>query len=334
MSVFADILITETLLSPTQQLYKTAGFLDDFTATIKSYFGSKIDKDNPVPSVINLLAPAVLWKALSAIGFGGTGMLLGFLINVFDINVVELLTPLCEEVKSLVKSGKPISSSQISNITNQNTQVDETDQDAGEANFSSAELIHHAKILKLAIIDFETQNLRLMKEDFNYHQSNLYKMAANPALKAKSTRLLMKIIGFIITTILAAAGLLVAGDVVRSIFHESPAHQSSPSSASTTPLSTQTKFTSKGDSALPSAIQMINTPENIEQMLIQFAKDTYNDLDGKESSITNSSNFQTIKDQIVWFNSHHPNSSIISLPSQYSSKKQLVEHFIDQVASA
>jgi hypothetical protein len=75
-----------------------------------------------------------------------------------------------------------------------------------------------------------------------------------------------------------------------------------------------------------------NNPQNIESILLQFAKDTYDGLDGKESIITATPGFQAIKNRIIWFNSDHPNSTIITIPPEYTSKKQIVDYFIDEVA--
>jgi hypothetical protein len=330
--ILADALIIDALLSEPNELRKNASFIGDFGSMIESYFSAKIDKENPIPSVINLLGPGVLWSAFKAMGFGRLGFFLGLLMNVFDIDVDKLLEPLLSEVRGMVQKGVPISSAQVSAFADQAAQQF-TGANADDGVYSSATLIHHAKILKLAIIDFEQQNLRLMKEEYDFSQSHLYKMAGRAEIKEKSTSLLAKIIGFIITVILMSAGLLVAGDAIRTLFKEPPSHEAGTRQQEAAgPVTTQTKFKPKQASPIIRNMNMTNNPQNIEAILLQFAKESYDGLDGQEGTITSTPGFQAVKNRIAWFNSDHPNSTIITIPPEYTSKKQIVDNFIDEVA--
>jgi hypothetical protein len=321
MSKLLDTLIVETLLS--DPMHKTASVSDDIGTAVKNYLGEKIEKDAPVSSIINLIAPGVIWEIMGMFGFGWIGMFMGLAMNVFDINITDLFGSLCDEIKQLVSSGQPVSSSQVDQIINQHAQAASGDDNQ----VSATQLLHQAKILKLAIIDFEHQSLRLMKTPFNPSQTYLYKMAGKSAVVAGTKNLLVRIVGTIIKNLLKAAGLLVGGDVVRTVENKPPAHLAVNPMAGPPPLA-------QGDSPLPKAITMVNTPDNIEQMLFQFAKDIYGEsIADKEEEITSSPAFQKVKGEIVYDNSHHPNSSIISLPAPYS-KKQLVDQFMTSFVSA
>jgi hypothetical protein len=202
--------------------------------------------------------------------------------------------------------------------------------------YSSLELLNDARMFRLAIIDYETQSLRLTKDGV-VKTAGLF-----GSTKSKGTSLLGKIFGWIIKLALASAGLMVAGDVANEAFGQPSAlsgtyqrGQEAPSPAAPVgPKSTQTKFPSKGDGALPSSMPIVNNAQNIENMLIQFTKDVYSGLDGKEGLIRNSPAFQAVKDNIAWYNIHNEGSAITFLPGNFKSKKQLVDYFIDDVAKS
>ena len=77
-----------------------------------------------------------------------------------------------------------------------------------------------------------------------------------------------------------------------------------------------------------------NNEQNIEDMVVQFAKDTYSGLDGKEQIIRSTPGFQNVVHQIASFNGHNQNSSQTFMPPSLRSKKQLVDYFIDDVAKS
>jgi hypothetical protein len=361
VSFCVDTLLVETVLGDSK-FYKKAGFVSDLLEKVKEYFSSQINPNQPVSSVLRVLAPGALWMFLSAIGLGKWGFLLGLLMDVFHIDVGSMLTSMYDKVKGMISGGKKVSSEEVDAATETVAQehatpgtvqqvqqapqaiqqLKEKHQGVSEANdhvtYSSLHLMHDAKLIRIALINYENQYMRLTKEAFlgigEYNSS-----------KAKGSSLLAKIFGWIVKLALYSAGLMVAGDVVAAIFgmpsaltgnyHGSKENETE--SAQVAPpayKSTQTKFPLKGDAPLPSSWPLVNTPSNIENMLIQFAKDTYSGLDGKEDIMRNTPSFDAVKDNINWFNIHNPGSAVIFLPKTYTSKKSLVDYFIDDVASA
>src|ERR1035437_5780498 len=172
-----DLIIKALFAKPT--LYKTAED-DSITTTIKNYFDDKISKKDPVGSVINLLAPGVIWGMFSFIGFGTVGMAIGFFLDAFDVDVNKLLQPLFDEVKTMISSGNKISPDHIDQA------VTNAVQQFSGVEVKSSDLMHTAKIINLAALDFEYQNLRLMKAPFNPSETNLYKLAQGAGLKIKT----------------------------------------------------------------------------------------------------------------------------------------------------
>ena len=366
VSLCTDLLLVETVLAD-PKFYKKAGFVQDLLGKVKDYFGAHIDKENPVSSVLSILAPGALWLLFNSLGLGKWGFLLGLLMDVFHVDVGGMLSSLFTKVKDMISGGKKVSSAQVdaaSQSTAQEYSQPGSEQEAqqgyqqlqqkqqqaqqpaeAQANdhkvYSSLELMRDAKMINLALIQYENHQMRLTKEAVGLPDF----LKGYSGTKAKGTSLLSKIFGLVIKLALASAGLMVAGDVANELMGRPSAlsgtyqagqggsSSSSQPAAPTGPISKQTKFKLKADAPMPSSWPLVNNESNIENMLVQFAKDTYSGLDGMESIIKASPAFQVVKEDIVFFNVHNPNSSAIFLPKHYASKKGLVDYFIDDVAA-
>jgi hypothetical protein len=361
VSLCVDTLLVETVLAD-PKLYKKAGLITDLMEKVKAYFSAHIDPEHPVASVLKVLAPGALWLFMRSVGLGGWGMLLGWLIDVFHIDVPGMLGTAFEKVKEMISGGSKVSSAQVDSATQaiaqdhaqpsspqeaqeayQKMQEKQQEAPADDHVYSSLELLHDAKLIRLALIDYEQQSMRLMKE--GARPSMMSFLGGYSSTKAKGSSLLGKIIGWIIKIALVSAGLMVAGDVANSLLGRPSAlsgtyqegkdnKPTETESAPAAPRSTQTKFPFKGDAPLSISWPMVNNPANVEAMIIQFAKDTYSGLDGKEGLMRNSPAFQNVKDDIEWFNIHNPGTTAIFIPHRYPSKKALVDYFIDDVAKA
>lgn len=372
VSFCVDTLLVETVLSD-PKFYKKAGFVSDLLTKVKDYFGNHIDPNNPTSSVINALAPGALWMMFSALGIGKWGFLLTLLMSIFHIDVAGMLNSLWEKVKGMVGSGKKVSSAQVDAAAESTAQEfsqpgskEEAEQaykkmqqqqasgtpPASPADdhkvYSSLELMHDAKIISLALIEYERQYMRLTKEAATPGFMDF--LSGYSGTKAKGANLLSTIFGWIVKIALASAGLMVLGDVVNEIFGRPSALSGSyqagkddynpmgPSTsepaAAPAPRALQTKFPFKSDAPIPVTIPIPNSPGNIENLLVQFTKDTYSGLDGKENFIRSNPIFQDIKDDIEWFNIHNPGTSVIFMPRKYPTKKQLVDYYIDDVAKS
>lgn len=360
VSFCVDTLLVETILGDSK-FYKKAGFVSDLLDRVKEYFGSQIDTKHPVSSVLRVLAPGALWMFLSAIGLGKWGFLLGLLMDVFHIDAPGMLSSMFDKVKGMIGSGKKVSSEEIDSATEAVAQEHATPgssqevqqapqaiqqlkdkhQEAAEANdhvtYSSLDLMHDAKLIRIALIDYENQYMRLNKQALFGISVSKFNSS-----KSKGSSLLATIFGWIVKIALFSAGLMVAGDIVNAVLGRpngltgggQTEQESSSVPVPSGPKSTQTKFPPKGDAQLPSSWPLVNNPSNIDNMLIQFTKDVYSGLDGKESLIQNTPGFQMIKDKIDWYNARHPGSSAIFIPPNWETKKQLVDYFIDDVAKS
>ena len=368
VSFYVDTLLVETILSD-DKFHKTAGFVSDVLSKVKDYFGAHIRKDHAVADVLQVLAPGFLWVFLQGIGLGKWGFLIGLLADVFHVNIPGMLAALYEKVKEMISGGEKVSSSQIDAATSevakqysatsgsqeaeqglqalrQKQQQQESAQADDHKVYSSLELLDDARLFRLALINYEHEKMRLTKSGAGLNPLDF--LTGYSSTKAKGTSILAKIFGWIVKIALFSGGLMLAGDAVNALLGRPSAltgtyqagrddtslTEPSKPSAPPKPRSTQTKFPSKGDSPIPPSWPLVNTPTNVESMLIQFAKDVYSGLDGKESIIHNTPSFQAVRDNIVWFNVHNEGSAVIFIPGNFTSKKDVVDYFIDDVAKA
>lgn len=329
ISLYADILLIEAILSE-PHLYKKAGFVSDLLSRVEEYFESKIDPSNPAGSVLRELAPGAISVLFSSLGMGRLGLLLGFLASTLHVDVPGMLSSLYEKVREMISSGEKISSSQVDQAVASTVQ----EHNSTGTTFSSLELLHDAKMISLALISYEKNNLRLTKKAVPF-------FGGSTGRKAQGASLLGKILGLVIKVALASAKLMVAGDIANKFLNrpnsfDKPSHPTAPESTSApgVPMATQTKYKLKGDSFIPSSLPIVNNPSNIDNILIQFANDVYSGLDGKENLIRNTVGFQVLKEKLSYINTYNPGSATTMMIPGLTSKKQLVDYFIDDVAKS
>ena len=335
ISLYTDILLIEAVLAE-PHLYKKAGFASDLLSRVGEYFESKIDPNDPTGSVLRELAPGAISVLFSSLGMGRLGLLLGFLASTLHIDVPGILSSLYEKVREMISDGEKTSSSQIDQAVASTVQEHNTATFADDGKIaSSLELLHDAKMISLVLIAYEKNNLRLTKE-------------AVPLLggynrRTQGASILGRILGLVIKVALASAGLMVAGDIANKFLgrpnsidkNHNPSHPSAGETpASSISTSTQTKYHFKSDAPIPKSLPIVNNPTNIDNILIQFAKDVYSGLDGKESLIRNTPGFQAIKEKLSYINSYNPGSATTMMIPGLNSKKQLVDYFIDDVANS
>ena len=356
ISFYVDSLIVETLLSD-PALYKTAqasGLFSQLIDKVKNYFSNHIDANDKAGSILNMLAPGAIHVIFSAMGFGWLGALLGLATSVFHIDINAILTSIWNKVKSLISGGKQTTSEEIDSAVNSAVQEEAKPATEGEIdqalkllenNKSAAQLLRDAQMLKLAMIEFNQHQLR--KEAGPSTFSSMFN-----GRKSTTVNLLSKVLSWIFKIGLASAGFLVAGDVINkflgrpnaldgTIQNGKPIPSAQPGAVAPAPVfvSKQTKFkVNPGYSDVKRNISdnwvesVSNDEVSIASMLVQFAKDVYSGLNGKEAAIRTSPAFEVIKDRIVTYNRSSAGDAMVFIPKYLTSKKQIVDRFIDDVA--
>lgn len=339
LTFYADTLILETILSDDALIKKAEdGMMTSLIQRVAEYFGSKIDSDNKAASVLNMLAPGAITVTLSAMGLGWVGLLFGMAASVFHIDVAGMLSSIYNAVKSALSGGNPISSSVV-DAGVQAAIAEHAPPDVPEITKTESfkNKLKIARKLKIAMIAYANDN-----SEFQFS-----KYAGRAITKGGTGSILGMILGWVFKVALASAGLLVAGDIVNKFLGRSnsldgtiqkgkPVDEAPSQPIST---STQTKYkvnpqysNIKYNSSNPWTVNIPANESSIEAMLTNFAKEVYLGLDGKESIIQSTPGFQLVKERIVGNNRSNAGYNMVIMPSYFSSKKQIVDLFIDDVA--
>lgn len=334
ISFYVDTMIIESFAD--QSIVKTAepGMVMSLIQKVKDYAMSHIDPNDKAGSVLNLLSPGVISMTLGALTVPWLGLLVGLAVSVFHVDVASILRTTYEKVASLVSSNKQISSTQVESavtdaVKSNPPQIQENKEDASVVDsFLKQESLHtrlhNARMVKLAIIQYS--NKEIIKE------------AQLAQLAPKLIGILVKVITWIFSVILASGGLMIAGDVVNKFVGRptTPAKLTPP--AEPVSNATQTKFkpTSFANDKFDNSNRLqnyTNTKDGIQQMLIDFANDVYSGLQGLEPIIKSTPGFIAITNIIANFNSNAAGDNIVYVPDVFFSKKHIVDKFIDDVAA-
>lgn len=347
VSFYVDSLIIEAILKD-EKLYKQAdagGMVTSLIDKVKGYVGNHIDPNDKSGSLINILGPGAISVAFASMGLGWLGALIGLSMRVFNINVKNIISSIWGKLKPAISGDKEVSSETVDSFVESAVQEnyqpatpEEAEKAAGAMKAKASTLLADAKFVKIAMINFQNGTLTKEAAFFDMFSSR----------KAKTASILTRVLSWIFKIALASAGLMVAGDVVNKFLNRpnaidgtiqkgQPTEVSAPEPVN---VSKQKKFPVKtgyaaekynlGNSNWSEGIS--NDPGSIENMLIDFAKDVYDGLEGKDNIIRNSPAFQVVKDRIVWYNHSSPHAPLVWLPKYFSSKKQIVDYFIDDVA--
>lgn len=351
ISFYVDTLIVEALLADIN-LHKTAqarSSVAEITSKVKNYFGNQVNPDDRAGSLLTMLAPGAITLAFKAMGFGWLSLFFGLFVRMFNIDVGAILKSIYNKLKGTLSNDKKVTSAQIDDIVSGSVQEQvkpsteeevEESKDLLESRNSSIELLRDARMLKLAMIEF-SKEAAVSPSLFNLFNSK----------KSAKISILSRLLSWIFKVAIASAGLMVAGDVINkylgrpnaldgSMQHGKPVEQSSTVSNAPIVTSTQTKFkvnpsyknntyNSNSDNWKES---IPNNESSISDMLVQFTKDVYEGLDGHEDLIRSAPAFSVLKNRIMYYNMPHAGDSAVYLPKYFTSKKQIVDTLIDDVA--
>lgn len=346
INFYVDCLIIEAL-SQNQMIKQSAGGLvTSLIDKLKDYVGAHLDNNDKVNSALNILAPGFVTILFKSLGLGWLGTLFGLAMNVFHIDVGSILSSTYSSVKSMLGSGQQVSSSQI----------DSAVQGAAQDHYqpmTQNEVAALSQKMKAQSFDQIMQQVRFVKLSMlEYENGKISKTAGLLDMlntrKVKFTNILARVIGWIFKVVLASAGLMVAGDIANKLVGRpnaldgsmkdgKPVQQTQVVSG---PVSTQTKFLINPGYRpekynIGENYWIMNIPNNeqsIGDMIVQFAKDVYQGLNGKDDLIRQTARFQSVQEQIVWYNRTSAGGPIVYIPTMFNSKKQLVDYFIDDVA--
>ncbi len=325
------------IISIDPSLYKTAedatnqgrGLID----TIRSYVGAHIDENDKLGSFIKIMGPGLIYGLFSALGMGWIGMILAAVASVFDFDLNALIKSIVGEVKGSTNDGqKQLAPKQVEQIVENAVDKHLEKKDDADKNqaIASNNTLRDARIVKLAMITKSANPLA----------GAAARVAAGPA-----KNMLVKFLIMLLKSVLAACGLMVAGDLYKKyVSHEPNAIDRTTQSGKPLPphVSKQTRFQiqpsypvnenlNRGKS-FGWLVNITNNEQAISDMLIKFAKDVYQGLDGLENIIVNSQDFKETLHIITSFNRSSTGFPGVSIPTGWTSRKQIVDTFIEDVA--
>ena len=357
--IYRDLLVAEALLGDQRVLKKAqaGNIASSIVDKVKNYFGSKINPDDKAGSLLNMLAPGIIRTTFAAMGMPWLGMLIGLADSFFHWDVASILRDIWSKLKEALSGGAKMTSEQVHNIVtstvgdhNKPATQEEADaaaqtadqqgkdlgQNQADDGLSTASQLRIARMMRLALEDYAFNKQAAGKGWFNLFSSR----------KSATGNVLSSLLSLIFRVALSSAGLLVAGDVMNSFLNRpnsfdgtiqkgKPVEQSPetppPSSlpVSSRPVKPGYVDSPKNTSSTNWVENVSNNDASIEQMLLNFAKDVY-PIDGQqESAIEANPQFQRLVRLVVWYNHESPGGPVVFIPRMFTTKKQLVDSFID-----
>ncbi len=320
------------ILDPSLVKNAQSGLMAGVVDKIKTYVDHNIDPDDKTGSFINMLMPGLISTTFSVLNLGKIGLILGFLARIFNFDLAGILRSIWAELKGEIEGGQPTTSNKVNSIVQNAVQSQSTGEPI--APMTATQSLRMAKLVKMSFDQYQANPLMMV-------------FAAKP-----SPSLLSRLLSFIFKVILASAGLMVAGDIANHLIGrpnaiDNPIRGGQPVGEGTETENTllvepqQTVFpinpsyqnTTRNSDSSNWTEAVENNESSIAQMLQSFAKEVYQGLDGYQSQIQANPLFQNVVQVISWYNHQHPNSPIVFIPRIFTTKKQLVDAFIGDVAN-
>ena len=319
-STYADCLYLNTALSDGTPIIKNAQVID----SIKGYFDQQIDKSNPTHSIMAILTPGILGTIAGLLGFNyAWKIVIGLAASALGLNIDDLFQYVKKEVMALVSSKKQITKEEltetISNTIRQHIDV------PSESNVSEASSLQ-VELRKAAIINYRIKTA-------GFVDSKLL------------ISILTKFFGLVFQAALLSLGVMVVGDVINYGLGRPNAFSGNKQTSITQQQSlTQVSEVDKLFPRKPEGSEKVasddvweediqNNRQNIENMVIQFANDSRENLQGLEGVIRNTSAFKKTVDNIESSNSRMIGANIVLIPVNYRCKLDVTDTFIGQVAA-
>lgn len=358
IKLYNDLLLIEAFQSNKEPslFVKNAFSFSQFFTDVKNYFSNQINPNDKLGSVVNLIAPGIIFRAL---GMGKIGTLLSIVASAMGIDFAGMIRSTWQKLHPLFSNEK-ISEADIDAAVNdavmsQDTTLTEDQKNKAADALKKMSSLTIANVLELRAIADSTYNRIIKKESVNDIKSyylNLSKTAAGKGIKSNLIIFAGKIIKFIFTALVAALGINLTTNVAKKVFNkpnafDGPIHTNNkeqiPSEQTEQIVNKSNQTTFQLDSGYQnkqyngvnsSWIEKYpNTTSGITKMLLDFAKDVYNGLDGLDSRISNVGDFVNTLNKIEQYNVLSAGDNVVFLPKQFKTKKQIVDTFIDDVAN-
>ncbi len=317
-----DTLLIASLESDwTVKTAQADSFVSGLSSTVSSYISGHIDPNDKVGSLANILAPGAFAVFLTALNFPKIGFLVGLLMNIFHVDVAGIVRSIWADLMPhLDKNGK-VSSGMIDQAVS--SAVSSVGGSLGATSESDV------RLLKIALISYAA----------NPRSQSWYDKLTER--NGKAIGIFGRIVSWIFKIAFASAGLMIAGDIINKFVGRPNAidgtlqHGKEVAPSAYTPKQTKFKVNTsyhdeKMNSQEPWQENIQNDLSSIEEMLADFVQEVYDVKD--RQLILGSTSLKMIADKIAWYNHASEGAPMIFLPKYFTSKKQIADYIIDDVA--
>lgn len=323
-----DVAILEALLSD-HVLVKLGqtGVMSSMLGKMKDYVVNHIKQDG----IVNLLAPATL----AALGHPVLGIILKLAESWFGLDLDKIFSGIVSEIKSLISGGTKTTSSAIEHIVNgavmSNMGNDPTQQDLDKIQNKTSMTLEEAKLYNITVIGINEQ----IKKN-----AVIAELLRFVGLKYATAKALSLVIGWLVKVVLWAGGFMVADDAVHAIMgsKKETSENAATTQEDTIPASTSTQTTFKenpnyNDIKMNMGDRWIESvpPNRIADDIVQWVKSIYPDTKDMDNEIRSSNGFQKVVQMIGDYNRTNT-TDITFMPKVFTSRKNVVDRFIDEVA--
>lgn len=325
-----DIIIIEAFLN-NNKFEKIAS--ESWTDLVKNYVLSHVKPGEEISSVLALLAPGAIGVMFSALGpgFGLIGKLLVLLTGVFNVNVQQIFHKIYEAIKANVTSGKKLTKSDIDSIVDSSV-GEQKDAEEVKKEGSLEQQLRQNELFKIAM----------------FESNQLQKQAFMGSKKTLALDIFKKFLKTFFFVVLGSVSGILAGDVINKAVGRPNAIDKSLDRGTPTETSISTPVVTSKQSVFKLNPTYSNTIKNtsshawserclneynaISNLIIDFAKDVYDDLDDKDNLIKSLHSFKAVVSQIELYNESAAGAPIVFIPKMYKTEKDVVDTFIDQLA--
>jgi len=321
---YLDTLIIQASLG-NDKLTKEAqsGAVGTIISDVKNYVSSKIDDNNKVSSVLNIIAPGAISVLLRSIGLNWIGFLLPLAMNVFGIKFDEILSSIHSKISSMLKAG-PVSSEQVDAAVEASFESEKSAPPTEEQlqqylqTHSFNKMLRSAHLFKMSLI--QSSNIKKTAGVFDMFGGS----------KVKTVSLLASVVKWTIKTVIAAAGLMVAGDVVKKMVGIKDQLDEKQ-------ISTAFKLNSSYDNKQLNTDKatwvesVIPNTNNIKDFVLDWMNEVYQDIEQYEELAENTFGFRNVVKEIEDFNAGNKSGNITFIPKMFKTKKDAVNIFIKEV---
>lgn len=329
-----------------KQAFDISGILGGVESAIKRHVLSQVDRDKPIESVINLLAPAALFRLHP--------LLAGFQMAAqsFGISLVDIFNTVADQVKSILQQKGAVPKEDITNL-GQSMLVTAASKDPL---IDLKRMYKSGKLEKIAQRRQPTGGYFLNPPKGTSALERVFGFLG----KRKGQNLLVGISIWLIKTILASAGLLLIGgvatDVARDVigYGKSNEYQKPPNDElvyvnapnSQKPTAVKRPPPAQVPSTQPSQLRpsgagtqfhkndqnsiWVIPAQNVERMLINWATEIYPQLRGKENTIKQTQSFNKMANLLRQYIS---DAGYLVMPPDFHRRIDVVNTFARDVES-